>query len=147
MKFLLKSLIIKFFYLLLIFMFLNENNPAQSSATPVAQIKKIIQDVTQRESESENWEKAINGENLNAGHQVKTGAKSLAVIYFTDQSSSLLRVRENSIANIYGKETDKVILRSCFAAKTMFFHTIARLDTPAFLVQHTDSFSEIDIMF
>lgn len=76
--------------------------------TPVALIKKIVKDVTFKQSDETDWELAKTGVPLQDGQEVKTGTKSLALILFTD-GSGLLRVRENSILHIYGeKEADKL---------------------------------------
>lgn len=83
------------------------------SDTPIALIKKIIKEVTQREDESSDWELAETGERLFDGQEVKTGHKSMALILFTD-GSGLLRVRENSIANIYGEQKGKTINKNTF---------------------------------
>jgi hypothetical protein len=74
--------------------------------TPVALVKKIILDVTYKKAGQSDWEVAKTGLPLMDKEQVKTGPKSLALILFTD-GSGLLRVRENSILNIYGTSNNK----------------------------------------
>ncbi len=73
--------------------------------TPVALVKKIVKDVTYRKSGSD-WEEAKTGLPLRNGEEVRTGAKSLALILFTD-GSGILRVKENAILNIYGDKNAK----------------------------------------
>ncbi|OGU33488.1 MAG: hypothetical protein A2068_10765 [Ignavibacteria bacterium GWB2_35_6b] len=76
--------------------------------TPIALVKKVVKDVTFKESDESDWELAKTGVPLQDGQEIKTGNKSLALILFTD-GSGLLRVRENSILHIYGeKETNKL---------------------------------------
>lgn len=77
-----------------------------TNETPIALVKKIVKKVTHRVNEESDWELAKTGMPLNRGEQVKTGFRSLALVLFTD-GSGLLRVRENSILNIYGKQSDK----------------------------------------
>ncbi|MEN8193946.1 MAG: FecR family protein, partial [Bacteroidota bacterium] len=74
--------------------------------TPIGLVKKIVKTVTHRTDTSSDWELAKTGMPLNSGEQVRTGFRSLALVLFTD-GSGLLRVRENSILNIYGKEEKK----------------------------------------
>lgn len=74
--------------------------------TPVALIKKVVKDVTFRlDGESDDWEDAKAGIPLKDGHEVKTGFKSLALVLFTD-GSGVLRVRENSVLQIYGEKEE-----------------------------------------
>lgn len=76
--------------------------------TPIALVKKVVKDVTFKDSDESDWELAKTGVPLQDGQEIKTGNKSLALILFTD-GSGLLRVRENSILHIYGeKETNKL---------------------------------------
>lgn len=90
------------------------NKPADS---PVALVKKIVKDVTYKKtSEQSDWEIAKTGIPLNDGGEVKTGDKSLALILFTD-GSGLLRVRENSILNIYGEKSAKKMNKNTFIQK------------------------------
>ncbi len=89
------------------------NNPNE---TPIALIKKIVKDVNYKDSEASEWELAKTGVPLKDGQEVKTGFKSLALILFTD-GSGLLRVRENSIAHIYGKKEARRIDKNTFIQK------------------------------
>jgi hypothetical protein len=75
-----------------------------SDDTPVALVKKVVRDVNQRADKDSDWQLAAKGEPLYDGGEVKTGSNSLALVLFTD-GSGLLRIRENSIANIYGTRT------------------------------------------
>jgi len=54
--------------------------------TKVALVKKIVKDVTYKKAGVSDWDVAKSGVPLKDGEQVKTGAKSLALILFTDGS-------------------------------------------------------------
>lgn len=84
--------------------------------TPVALVKKIVRDVVKRVSSDNDWEAAKTGEPLYDGGEVRTGSNSLALILFTD-GSGLLRVRENSIANIYGEQKEKSVDKNTFVQR------------------------------
>ena len=86
------------------------NKPAD---TPVALIKKVVQDVTYKKADMEDWEDAKVGIPLNDGEEVKTGFRSLALVLFTD-GSGILRVRENSILHIYGEKQEKSLDKNTF---------------------------------
>jgi hypothetical protein len=87
--------------------FSTEKNSSTPPDNPIAQVKKIIKDVTFRKvSDQSDWEKAKVGTLLNDGGEVKTGSNSLALVLFTD-GSGLLRVRENAILHIYGKSENR----------------------------------------
>ena len=74
--------------------------------TPVALIKKVVKDVSFRHSdENTDWQNAKAGIPLIDGNEVRTGFKSLALVLFTD-GSGVLRVRENSVLQIYGKKEE-----------------------------------------
>lgn len=62
-------------------------------------LSKVILDVN-RKPAGEDWAKAERGETLDSGDMVSTGAKSLAVVKFKD--NSLLRVRERSRVTLTG---------------------------------------------
>jgi hypothetical protein len=63
----------------------------------MALVFKIVQDVTKKSSTLD-WTKAVKGENLSSGDQVKTGTRSLAIVKFLD--NSILRVREQSVLTV-----------------------------------------------
>ncbi len=89
----------------------------KSSGSSVAIVQKVVKDVTlKRDGDQDNWEKAKLGISLSDGGEVKTGDKSLALINFTD-GSGILRVRENSILNIYGEKKDKRVNKNTFVQK------------------------------
>lgn len=77
-------------------------------ASAVALIVKVVQDVTFKKIDE--WEKAKAGDVLEAGNEVKTGKKSLAIVKFMD--NSVIRVRENSILRISTDKKDKSLTRS-----------------------------------
>lgn len=82
--------------------------------TPVALIKKVVKDVAYRQSETDTgWETAKAGIPLANGHEVRTGFKSLALVLFTD-GSGVLRVRENSVLQIYGEKEEKTIDKNTY---------------------------------
>lgn len=74
---------------------------AQEKKNPVALVQKTINEVHYKALES-NWASAKPGIALKDGEEIKTGVKSLALVKFLD--GSLIRVRENTILNIYGKK-------------------------------------------
>lgn len=93
---------------------------------PVALVKKVHKDVNYRKSTQQtNWEKAIIGLILNNGNEIKTGSKSLALIYFTD-GSGLLRVRENSILHIYGDKKERMLNKNTFIQKGLVGYDIKK---------------------
>ncbi|MDP2038502.1 MAG: FecR family protein [Ignavibacteria bacterium] len=88
--------------------------------SPVALVKKIVKDVTFKKTSDSEWDFAKTGTPLMDGGLVKTGSKSLALVLFTE--GSLLRVRENSILNIYGsKEGNKVSRNTVITKGTLGF--------------------------
>lgn len=100
-----KSLLIIFIIPLLLGFNSGKKSTPQAD-TQVALVKKIVKDVTYRKAGQSDWDDAKTGLPLNDGEQVKTGAKSLALILFID-GSGLLRVRENAVLNVYGKSGNK----------------------------------------
>lgn len=66
----------------------------------IAMVFKIVQDVSKKTSTIE-WTKALKGEQLSNGDQVKTGKQSLAIVKFLD--NSILRVREQSLLTVSGE--------------------------------------------
>ncbi len=103
-------------FILLFFFTVNGSLLISDDSTPIALIKKIIKDVEQRKDDVSDWELAKTGLPLSDGQEVRTGSKSLALILFTD-GSGLLRVRENSIANIYGKAENRTVSKNTFIAR------------------------------
>ena len=84
--------------------------------SPVAFVKKIVKDVTYKRADQSDWDFAKTGTILYDKEQVKTGPNSLALVLFTD-GSGLLRVRENTILNIYGDKDGKKMNKNTFIAK------------------------------
>lgn len=72
----------------------------RQSTGSMALVFKIVQDVTKKTSTAD-WTKALKGENLASGDQVKTGTRSLAIVKFLD--NSILRVREQSVLTVSGE--------------------------------------------
>lgn len=81
--------------------------------TPVAQVKKIIRNVEYKEKKESEWQTAKTSSPLYDGGRVKTDAKSVALILFTD-GSGLLRVRENSILNVYAEINNRKMNKNTF---------------------------------
>ncbi len=72
-----------------------------------AVLVRVINDVESK-APTKGWTNAINYQQLKAGYEVRTQAKSVAVIKFVDNSK--LVVREKSIAEIKGEVQGKQIL-------------------------------------
>jgi len=87
-----------FISIVLIFL---SNLYAQDKAATVAVLKKIVQDVSHKSPNVDDWENAQKGTPLKSGDGIKTGERSLAVISFLD--GSVLLVRAESIVHVYGK--------------------------------------------
>lgn len=66
---------------------------------PIGIVSRVILDVTRR-TPAITWTKAQRGDVLNAGHAVRTGERSIAVLKLKD--NSLLRVREKSEVTLAG---------------------------------------------
>jgi len=75
-------------------------------ASPVAIIKKVVNDVRFKLADKSSWETAKASQILSDRDEIKTGTKSLAIILFTDGSGQL-RVRENAVLQIYGQANNK----------------------------------------
>jgi hypothetical protein len=87
-----------------------QSAPAGPPARPsVALVSKVILDVTRKVPE-EDWAVARRGETLAAGDRVKTGAASLAIIKFKD--NSLVRVRERSELGVTGQMNGRAFSKS-----------------------------------
>jgi hypothetical protein len=65
----------------------------------IALISKVVLDVAHKESGSD-WQTAKKGETLASGDRLKTGAKSVAIVKFKD--NSLVRVRELTELTVTG---------------------------------------------
>ncbi|NMB81878.1 MAG: FecR domain-containing protein [Ignavibacteria bacterium] len=99
--------------------FSTEKKTSLPADSPVVQVKKIIKDVSYRVSDNQSeWEKAKVGIAIGDGGKVRTGSSSLALIQFID-GSGLLRVRENSILNIYGKSENRKMNKNTFIDRGM----------------------------
>ncbi len=85
-------------------------SPAEPAAITIGLLSKIISDVSRMEA-GKNWAPAKKGETLSSGDRVKTGAKSMAIIKFMD--NSLVRVRELSeivvTGNLNGSDFSKSV--------------------------------------
>lgn len=80
--------------------------PAESS---IGLISKVILDVSHKEL-GKDWQTAKKGETLTSGDKVKTGAKSVAIIKFKD--NSLVRVRELSELTVTGSMNGSAFSKS-----------------------------------
>ncbi len=109
-----------------------KNQPSdEKKPTPVALVKKIVKDVKYKESDESDWEIAKTGEPLFDGGLVKTGTKSLALVLFID-GSGLLRVRENSILNIYGDRDGKTLNKNAFLEKGLVGFEVSKQEDEEF---------------
>lgn len=81
----------------------------------VAFVQKIVKTVHHKNSADDVWVASKIASPLPDGGQVKTGSKSLAIVKFLE--GSLLRVRENSILNIYGKKEGNKVSRNTIIGK------------------------------
>lgn len=110
----------KMILLFALVLFLINSVTYSQSDKPVALVKKVVKIVDYNKGSETDWESAKTGTPLIDGGQVKTGPKSLALVLFTE--GSLLRVRENSILNIYGsKEGNKVKRNTVMQKGTLGF--------------------------
>ncbi|MBM2841264.1 MAG: hypothetical protein HW412_1792 [Bacteroidetes bacterium] len=75
----------------------------------IALISKVILDVNRKE-EGKDWQTAKKGETLSSGDKVKTGAKSVAIIKFKD--NSLVRVRELTELTVTGSMNGSAFSKS-----------------------------------
>ncbi len=80
--------------------------PAEST---VGLISRVILDVSHKEV-GKDWQAARKGETLASGDRVKTGAKSVAIIKFKD--NSLVRVRELTELTVTGSLTGSAFSKS-----------------------------------
>lgn len=76
----------------------------QDTKTPVAIVQKVVKDVQHQHLEME-WDNSKPGVLLKDGEKIKTGIKSLALVKFLD--GSMIRVREKTEVDIYGKKEGK----------------------------------------
>lgn len=85
-----------------------------SPASPIAIVMKVVKDVSFKKVDGD-WTTIKIGQALSTGDEIKTGAKSLALVKFTD--NSILRVRENCSIKIYADKNDKVISKNTYIGK------------------------------
>lgn len=84
--------------------------PQQQSRDIQALLVKVVRDV-RKKSPTRAWEKAVPADRLRSGYQLRTDAKSLAMIVFPDRSK--LIVRQRSIVEIKGQtEEGQIVDRS-----------------------------------
>ena len=91
--------------------FAGKNPPPES---PIAIVMKVVKDVNFKKVDGD-WTTTKIGQALSTGDEIKTGAKSLALIKFTD--NSILRVRENCSIKIYVDKNDKQISKNTYIGK------------------------------
>ncbi|MCK9211319.1 MAG: FecR family protein [Ignavibacteriaceae bacterium] len=91
--------------------FAGKNPPPES---PIAIVMKIVKDVNFKKVDGD-WTTTKIGQALSTGDEIKTGAKSLALVKFTD--NSILRVRENCSIKIYADKNDKKISKNTYIEK------------------------------
>lgn len=122
---------ILYMFLLFVFSVAVGFNLDDKETTPIALIKKIVQDVSYRTVDASDWEVAKTGAPLRSGEQIKTGFKSLALVLFTD-GTGLLRVRENSTMYIYGEKADNKINKNTFIEKGLVGFDVNKQDAEEF---------------
>jgi hypothetical protein len=88
-------------------------NPSKEA--PIAIVMKIVKDVNFKKGEEGAWTAIKIGQALATGDEIKTGAKSLALIKFTD--NSILRVRENCTIKIYADKNNKQVSKNTYIGK------------------------------
>ncbi len=91
--------------------FAGKNPPPES---PIAIVMKVVKDVNFKKVDGD-WTTTKIGQALSTGDEIKTGAKSLALVKFTD--NSILRVRENCSIKIYADKNDKKISKNTYIEK------------------------------
>lgn len=83
-------------------------------ASPIAIVMKVVKDVSFKKADGD-WTTIKIGQALSTGDEIRTGAKSLALVKFTD--NSILRVRENCSIKIYADKNEKVISKNTYIGK------------------------------
>ncbi len=91
--------------------FAGKNPPPES---PIAIVMKIVKDVNFKKVNGD-WTTIKIGQALSTGDEIRTGAKSLALVKFTD--NSILRVRENCSIKIYADKNGKQISKNTYIGK------------------------------
>lgn len=125
-----KLILLPFVFVLLFSLTEGKDLPS-GDETPIALVKKVVKDVTFKESEEADWELAKTGVPLQDGQEIKTGNKSLALILFTD-GSGLLRVRENSILHIYGEKEANKLNKNTFLQKGQLGFQVSKQEDEQF---------------
>lgn len=105
------------------------SEPMAEAATPVAILMKIIKDVQFKTGEKD-YINAKLGQSLSSGDEVKTGAKSLAQIKFTD--GSIINIRENSSLKIYADKKGKDISKTTHLDKGNLQFNVSKQDAEEF---------------
>ena len=101
-------------FMLVVFTSTNFAGENPSPASPIAIVMKVVKDVSFKKVDGD-WTTIKIGQALSTGDEIKTGAKSLALVKFTD--NSILRVRENCSIKIYADKNDKVISKNTYIGK------------------------------
>jgi len=100
--------------MIVVFAAINFAGENPSPASPIAIVMKVVKDVSFKKVDGD-WTTIKIGQALSTGDEIKTGAKSLALVKFTD--NSILRVRENCSIKIYADKNDKQISKNTFIGK------------------------------
>ena len=100
--------------MIVVFAAINFAGENPSPASPIAIVMKVVKDVSFKKVDGD-WTTIKIGQALSTGDEIKTGAKSLALVKFTD--NSILRVRENCSIKIYADKNDKQISKNTYIGK------------------------------
>ncbi|MDP3682815.1 MAG: FecR family protein, partial [Ignavibacteria bacterium] len=101
-------------FLLVVFAATNFAGENPAPASPIAIVMKVVKDVSFKKADGD-WTTIKIGQALSTGDEIRTGAKSLALVKFTD--NSILRVRENCSIKIYADKNEKVISKNTYIGK------------------------------
>lgn len=102
----------------------------KKAESPVAIVMKIANEVQYKKADVNAWTNAKIGQTLINGDEIKTGAKALALIKFTDNSQ--IRVRENSSLKVYADKKGKEISKNTYIEKGKVGFEISRQQNEEF---------------
>jgi hypothetical protein len=110
------------------------------SGKPIALAVKVIRDVSAK-TENVDWSAAKVGEALYSDDFVRTGAKSIAIVKFLD--NSLLRVREGSELQLIGADVDGKFTKTVHINRGEFSFDIQKQDNEGFTFSSPTSVAAI----
>ncbi|MDZ7765309.1 MAG: FecR domain-containing protein [Melioribacteraceae bacterium] len=108
------------------------------SLTPpsVGVLTKMIQQVEFKAAETDAWDEAELGSIMNNGDEIRTGARSLALIKFLD--NSLLRLRENSVVTLYGTKEESKLNKNTVIQQGRVGFEVTPQDDQEFKIHYTN---------